>query len=444
MAVREAYIQIDAGLVDALSFWGGFEESFSDYCIGATGVDPDLREIWEDSCKAWWLADIAAQALPTPCHEQKFLSLYTRCRPALEALQWPWPEFNITPPMQFWPPAECMLSQYRKWWAHAHATSREKAYQEAWLPVVRWLVQPATPRWIAWHRWFFQALTSAACKAGASIAAGSITELTCNIASFLSPERGLFNVELKNITIITRKRQSRGCHSHGAQGDFKVGDFARCRRGIFRGQCIQMVKAISRCDQVTMAAHFEEGSRFAQGCWHVQRMFLRCRRLGSTESPCENWVGQLKYLYRPEIGPQVASLVQRARLRIAGVRCNGGDDAFVREVANMLHCTGGRKSRWLQKHQQEIKTQASDTTAVAATAEAVTTAKVIAAEKVAGAASGAFGTSRETRKSVASQNRTFWTPRQLEVSDIDLLEHLEKTTWPCPCKLTHGNSGALT
>ena len=119
-------------------------------------------------------------------------------------------------------------------------------------------------------------------------------------------------------------------------------------------------------------------------------------------------------------------------MRIAGVRGNGGDDDFVRAVAEKLlpdkrpgRGAPIRNSGWLQKHQQRIKNEVSATTAVGATAKAVTAAKVVATANVASAANGvtaakvvvtaenAIGASREVRRSIATQNRTKWTPREL-------------------------------
>ncbi len=79
---------------------------------------------------------------------------------------------------------------------------------------------------------------------------------------------------------------------------------------------------------------------FSDGCYHVNAFFCLSRRFGSTEAPCERWIGHLKYLFDVVQGPTTSTLLQRLRARAHGVRGDGADGNFIRRLASMLHTQG--------------------------------------------------------------------------------------------------------
>lgn len=80
-----------------------------------------------------------------------------------------------------------------------------------------------------------------------------------------------------------------------------------------------------------------QGERyFSDDCWHIVRIYHRARRMCGTEAPCESWFSALKLLYDPRHGPSIGSLAERMELRIAGLRGNGADDAFVERLASHI------------------------------------------------------------------------------------------------------------
>ena len=75
----------------------------------------------------------------------------------------------------------------------------------------------------------------------------------------------------------------------------------------------------------------------------MNTFFCLPRRFGSTESPCERFIGETKYLFDPAQGPTSTALVQRLRARTHGLRGCGADDGFVMTVAQAVF-TAERRS----------------------------------------------------------------------------------------------------
>ena len=120
-------------------------------------------------------------------------------------------------------------------------------------------------------------------------------------------------------------------------GDDVVGSIGVLRTPRLRGRCVRVIAEERHWDQRAIASALEQNRYFADGCYYVNAMFCLSRRFGSTEAPCERWIGGLTYLFHPVQGPTMSTLVQRLRARAAGVRGNGADEAFVERLAQELN-----------------------------------------------------------------------------------------------------------
>ena len=94
--------------------------------------------------------------------------------------------------------------------------------------------------------------------------------------------------------------------------------------------------------------------------WWALRLLHRCRRLTACEAPAEGWTSVLKcpfalgaspnfrrlaervawYLWHPLQSPHDHALVSRMKLRLAGIRGDGADGAFVAKVAAAFQPAG--------------------------------------------------------------------------------------------------------
>jgi hypothetical protein len=85
------------------------------------------------------------------------------------------------------------------------------------------------------------------------------------------------------------------------------------------------------------------------GVWWALRLLHRCRRITACEAPAEGWTSVLKYLWHPLQAPHDSVLIGRLKLRLAGVRGDGADDAFVSQadgpVANLTVVPRGLNTR---------------------------------------------------------------------------------------------------
>ena len=101
-----------------------------------------------------------------------------------------------------------------------------------------------------------------------------------------------------------------------------------------------------------MAATMEQDRHFAEGCYHVNAFFCLSRRFGSTESPCERFIGETKHLFDAVQGPTTTAMVQRLRARTHGLRGLGPDDRFVRTLAQVVFTAERRPRAALAHHGQ--------------------------------------------------------------------------------------------
>ncbi len=69
-----------------------------------------------------------------------------------------------------------------------------------------------------------------------------------------------------------------------------------------RHRLVRVLEARNFVDQraVTASLHFD--SSFSEGCYHLNKIFTWCASMGSTESPCEGWIGLAKYLWHSRQG----------------------------------------------------------------------------------------------------------------------------------------------
>ena len=104
-----------------------------------------------------------------------------------------------------------------------------------------------------------------------------------------------------------------------------------------------------------MAATFEQDRHFADGCYHVNAFFCLSRRTGSTESPCERFIGQTKYLFNAVQGTTTTALVHRLRARTYGLRGCGADDQFVGNLAQSVFTVERQSQASAIDHRAEME-----------------------------------------------------------------------------------------
>ena len=78
--------------------------------------------------------------------------------------------------------------------------------------------------------------------------------------------------------------------------------------------------------------------------WHAVRVHHRCRAMAAAESSCERWGSQMHILFQSMRNCSPATMVDRLRLRAAGVQCVGGDrdEALIAEVSRVLSISLGK------------------------------------------------------------------------------------------------------
>ncbi len=164
------------------------------------------------------------------------------------------------------------------------------------------------------------------------------------------------------------------------------------------------------------------------------------------EAPCEQWMGQLKYLYNPVQGPTTSTMVQRLRARCAGARGDGSDEPFLLRLAQILlpekHQSQHRdtKMRCLRSWRIAAKTASSSrgSVLVAGPAAAASSQSSLAVAATAAASSAAassaasacmdrsvLGTGRAAARAT-SQARLYHEPQILEAADEALLSQVKR------------------
>ena len=81
------------------------------------------------------------------------------------------------------------------------------------------------------------------------------------------------------------------------------------------------------------ARRMEASVEFTRDCWHVARLWHRCRMIfNDSEARAEHWAGSLSSLWNPIQGLSTHSMVTRLHLRTAGLEGNGEDDVVVQSA----------------------------------------------------------------------------------------------------------------
>ena len=124
--------------------------------------------------------------------------------------------------------------------------------------------------------------------------------------------------------------------------------FWRCYKEEFEKYCLGEtgITATLRdiLEQMSIAWWLPDVLSLDQNCYHINRFFALSRMYTNTEAPNEQWVGALKYLYNPIKGDTTDTLTRRLRARLAGVRGEECDDAFLRKLSNSLEGAKPRRT----------------------------------------------------------------------------------------------------
>ena len=105
-----------------------------------------------------------------------------------------------------------------------------------------------------------------------------------------------------------------------------------------------------RLDHHEIAFDLQTDPMFSENCWHMSRLFHRCRRMAGTEAPAESWFSILKNIYDPRAGGHIGSIAEQLHLRAAGIRGSGADDCIVHRIVDSVLAKDGtvRKSSAMQ------------------------------------------------------------------------------------------------
>jgi hypothetical protein len=280
--------------------------------------------------------------------------------PSLQALAWPPPSFEFSPNQQAWPVHDDTLRKmYTRWWAnvHAGAHSPEGCFYQKWRYVKAYVVEPLRATTLA----------LLVCKAAYNIRTLRYTRMriAALVSSFLEFKgcgklNKPFQVAVSSLDLCVDSMTTLGDRTplttwvprRAGVCRLKYKTKAHARRIVF------IVGAITSWNQIEMTASLEQNKCFAHKAYHVHRSFCFARRSSGKSSCCERWVGILKYLYKTHIGQSTTTLVQCARLRAAGVRADGSDDKFIRDVATSLHPERMRNTTTLANHLNRTRARA--------------------------------------------------------------------------------------
>ena len=330
VVVRETLVSLDKALEDLQCLWHDFGHNVQEYCLGDRGVSCHMQKLWRDMAVVWWLPDIVKQPQPGNSHVKALQSLYSDMKAELQMMPWPHGGYVSAPRRKEWPNKRGIVHFYRKWWAKVHQAAQGE-YRTMWFPITHYMV--AAPR----------QLVPVAFLCRAVVAAGSAAGLVARAAGQTSSGSVVLALMQRIGAFCATPFRMRA--SDLVDGPFGVGQMAKVRPR--RATCkhtaaatagrVWIVTCIHSLDQKRVAASLEQCADFAAGCYCINSWFCRCRRVGSTESPCERWVGCLKYLYNSITGPTTTTLTQRTTMRLAGIRGDGTDEAFVQALAAKMH-----------------------------------------------------------------------------------------------------------
>ena len=127
----------------------------------------------------------------------------------------------------------------------------------------------------------------------------------------------------------------------------RAGDFATIGRGPNVGKIVVVVSSKLELDHAKVSAAIDTNSYFSgigdkASAWFAVRVHHRYRTLKSPEPMCERLGSQLSMLWDKVQGLTTSGLVDRLRLRAAGVRCTGSrrDEILIEELVRVLQAMG--------------------------------------------------------------------------------------------------------
>ncbi len=360
--------RMNAGLTQLQHFWLTFAADFEQCCLGDLGVSTDMQHIFAAMSVCWWLEDIVQLPRPTARHEEALVTLWGHLKADMQKKSWPPEEYQQGPAVRRWPNQKGIVMFYRIWWQQVHraAHSSTMVFRRRWRPVVAYEVTPvrASP--------LLQQLGRVICAPRAARGPQSRTHrggrrrrareaaatrsarlrIIALLRAFLSDaDERAFLVPADTLRFLDGGaggvgraaadstdggKGGVGRVTAGSRDVSLVGRIAVLQGPRLRGRVVRVVAEKREWDQLEITASLEQDSFFATGCYYVNALFCLSRRFGSTEAPCERWIGGLKYLYHPVQGPTTTTLVQRLRARAAGVRGNGADEDFIERLAHEL------------------------------------------------------------------------------------------------------------
>ncbi len=419
---QETLRRLDAGLMALQRFWKDFSHEFGQYCLGDKGVSTEMQDIFEAMSVAWWLPDVVQNRTPDRRHLDAITKAYAHLKADLQSKPWPPAEFGQTPLVHAWPSRLGMQHYYKIWWAQvydaAHAANGK--YASKWMPVCGYHVTPyrvgaivlQLATWIGSRRRLPQRGPSCHATVSQRHLRRSWPEeqrfLVYHIAGLVHS----FMVEDLSTSFLVPKD---AIHVKRGLGPGPTGrGIGVLRSPKLRHRLVHIVHCERGWDQREIAASLEQDGAFAAGCYHVNSFFCLSRRFGSTEAPCERWIGAMKYLFHPVQGPTTTTLCQRLRARAAGVRGNGADEVFVRRLADALASPGQRSppvSKALCTFRDNARKEAEE--------QAPWLMRLRLSES---AAVNAY----KVQEKMAVASRETFEPRMLEAGDLDLCSSMKR------------------
>ena len=335
--VRRSFQNMDVGMIHLQRFWHQYKTHFESYALGDVGMSTSMQHIFCQMSACWWLIDVLEMPEPSEAHSRAFGLLYEELLPDLKRRPWP-DNFAMFPNVQQWPEyTETMITMYKRWWKGVHAAGKEPEYLRKWKKVVAFQVMPVARESIMkplFDRVFGQCAGIKAAR----------TKIVTMIVGFL--RGGCYKVDPGDLR-------------------WKSASIASLRSRKCKHKVVVQVGTHWTWDQLEVANSIMHNPRFARNyCFHVSRMFAHSRMFLNKEAACERWVGDLKYLYHPVQGTTTATLTQRLRARIAGVRGGQVDDAFIQKLASsfnpqQMRSTSAKSSRAVENFLVRSRKQAS-------------------------------------------------------------------------------------
>ena len=325
----EALREIDEGLVHAQCFWESFSASTIKYCVGERGVSARMRSIQDAAAVAFALNDILSKPIPSAAHEEALIQLYREVKPDLKRRPWPPDSYEAAPAIKSWPNEKGIVVFYQRWWTNVYEAGRAVGlpFAKRWRAVDAVVVQPVRARPLWAGVWQLTARKIVCKRKKADFAARmTVWKFTDIIASFLEGGKrwvGVFQVSVKDLD--TTAPVAQGCFlGPGAVGRLRT---PRLRKKLVRAVALQ-----TRWDTRAVAASLQHEARFAKPAYYINAMFALVVRFGNTSSPCERWAHELKLLWDPQRTQPASTLIHRLHGRVAGLRGDGTDEAFLHAV----------------------------------------------------------------------------------------------------------------